>query len=282
MRFAFKWLVRIGLGLVGLGAFAYVGFLFSSQLVMDRPWPVTPVVMRAADGPAAVARGARLARVLGCNDCHGGDLRGRLYVDAPGIVSLWAPNLTLMTKDYSDGDFARAIRQGINPKGRALITMPSVAYSRLNDAETAEIIAYIRAQRPGGEVRPLSAVGWVGRIGLLTHAYRTAPTEVADARDHPLPDLGPRFAAGEAVARACVECHGADLGGDRGVGAPDLRTVKDYDLARFSRLLHSGRSASGHELDLMSSTARRRFTALDQNDIAALYAYLRQRARVGG
>jgi cytochrome c553 len=279
MRLPIKWLTRIGLGLAGLCAVGYVAFFFGSQLVMDKKWPVTAVAVRAAQGPAAVAEGARLARLYGCQDCHGTELRGRLYVDEPGIASLWAPNLTLKSAAYSDADFARAIRLGVDPKGRALITMPSVAYSRLSDQETGEIIAFIRSLRPGGEVRPLSNVGWVGRLGLITNDYRTAPVEVANAKAHPLPDLGPQFAVGRSLARACVECHGADLSGDKGVGSPSLSVVKDYNAQQFEKLLLVGRSNTGHELDLMSATARRRFNGLSSADMAALYAYLRQRAR---
>ena len=276
---AIKWLTRIGLGLIAFCAVGYLVFYFGSQLVMDRKWPVAPVAVRAAQGPAAVAEGQRLARLYGCQDCHGTELRGRLYVDEPGIASLWAPNLTLKSPTYSDADFARAIRGGVDPKGRALITMPSVAYSRLSDLETGEIIAYIRSLRPGGPMRPLSNVGWIGRLGLITNDYRTAPVEVANARAHPLPDLGARFAAGQTVARACVECHGADLSGDRGVGTPNLNVVKDYTEPQFEKLLLTGRSNTGHELDLMSATARRRFNGLSSADMAALYGYLRQRAK---
>ena len=276
---AIKWLTRIGLGLVAVGVVAYLAFYFGSQLVMDKKWPVTPNAVRAAQGPAAVAEGARLARLYGCQDCHGTDLRGRLYVDEPGIASLWAPNLTLMSATYSDADFARAIRAGIDPKGRALITMPSVAYSRLSDGETGDLIAYIRSLRAGGPVRPLSNVGWIGRVGLITNDYRTAPVEVSVAKHRTLPDLGPTYAAGAALARACVECHGADLGGDRGVGTPNLNVIKDYSEPQFEKLLLTGRAKNGHELDLMSATSRRRFNGLSSREMAALYAYLRQRAK---
>ena len=276
---AIKWLTRIGLGLIAFGVVGYLVFYFGSQLVMDKKWPIAPVAVRAAEGPAAVAAGAKLARLYGCQDCHGTELRGRLYVDEPGIASLWAPNLTLKAQTYSDADFARGIRQGIDPKGRALITMPSVAYSRLSDSEIADLLAYIRSLRPGGEVRPLSNVGWIGRLGLLTNDYRTAPVEVEAAKAHPLPDFGPGFAAGRSLARACVECHGADLAGDRGVGSPNLNVVKDYSEPQFEKLLLTGRSNTGHELDLMSATARRRFNGLTSADMAALFAYLRQRAK---
>ena len=276
---AIKWLTRIGLGLIAFGVVGYLVFYFGSQLVMDKKWPVRPVAVHAGVGPASVAHGAQLARLYGCQDCHGTELRGRLYVDEPGIASLWAPNLTLKAATYSDADFARAIRAGIDPKGRALITMPSVAYSRLSDAETGDLIAYIRSLKPGGEVRPLSNVGWIGRLGLITNDYRTAPVEVANASAHPLPNLGAHYAAGANLARACVECHGADLSGDRGVGTPNLNVVRDYTEPQFEKLLQTGRSNTGHELDLMSATARRRFNGLSSADMASLYAYLRQRAK---
>jgi cytochrome c553 len=279
MGLSIKWLTRIGLGLLALGVVGYLAFFFGSQLVMDRKWPIAPVAIAPARGPAAVAAGEKLARLYGCQDCHGAELRGRVYVDEPGIAQLWAPNLTLKSATYSDADFARAIRGGIDPHGRALITMPSVAYSRLSDAETAQIIAYIRSLRPGGETHPLANVGWMGRLGLITNDYKTAPVEVAAAAAHPLPELGARLASGKALARACVECHGADLTGDKGVGTPGLGVVREYSQAQFETLLMTGRSNHGHELDLMSATARKRFNGLSRDQIDALYAYLRAQAR---
>jgi len=273
-----RWLGWAAAGLASLAVVAAVGIFAASQLEISRHWAPAPVSIRAAAGPAALARGERLATVFGCTDCHGPDLRGTLYFDEPMIARLWAANLTLDAVEDTDADMARAIRTGVVENGRALIGMPSAAFSRLSDGEVADLIAFIRSRPRGGRQSPMPFVGPVGRLGVLTDQYVTAPRAVAIARAHPLPDFGPAYAEGRSVARACAECHGPDLKGDPTLPSPDLMIAASYTPPELARLLRTGVATQGRRLGLMSEIAPKRFAVLTDQEIAALQAYLTKRA----
>ncbi len=273
-----KW---TGVGLGGVAAAALSGGLgvMAASEAMIR-WPVAKpqVRMAAAADAGAVARGHRVATAQGCNDCHGANLQGKMFDDIPGLVKLYAPNLTLAVARQTDADLDRAIRHGVKSDGRALWVMPSSTFAHLTDAEVADLIAYLRAQKPAGEPQPRFKARPIARIGLLLGKFKSEPAIIA-ARENPaLPDVGPRFALGRAVARACVECHGPALEGGGILSTPDLTIAAAYDPEDFRRLMRAGVAAGGRELKLMSPVARYRFGSLTDAEIAGLHAYLKARA----
>lgn len=277
MKTFLKVVVGLVMGLAGLVAVAVVGLYATSEVLMRGHAPKADVRLTAATDAGAVARGARLAHVYGCNDCHGADLRGRQFFNEPGVGRISGQNLTLAAAHQSDADLARAIRTGVGSDGRKLWIMPSEAFARLDDAETAALIAYIRSRPSGGERLHALDIGPIGRVGLVLGKFPSAPDKVAAAAGHDLPDFGPQFAQGRRLARACTECHGVDLKGQASVKAPDLNIASAYDEAGFERLLRTGVGREGRRLGLMSETAPVRFDVWSHEDIAALYAYLQAR-----
>jgi cytochrome c553 len=278
MRRLLRW---IGRGLVGLAVFVLFLVLggFAASEAMIR-WPhraETPALAVSGD-PAAVARGRRLATIMGCHDCHGADLTGRLFFDQMPVARLAAPNLSRAVPHQTDGEIARAIRQGVAADGRPLWIMPSNAFSRLSDRETADLIAYLRTVPAKGAAQPAIQVGPVGRLGVLTGKMKSEPRVIAEERGLEPVDLGPRHAQGRSLARACIECHGRDLKGGELAHAPDLAVAGAYELADFEKLLRTGVAAGGRRLGLMSESAPGRFNALTHEEIAALHAYLKARA----
>jgi mono/diheme cytochrome c family protein len=278
IRRVLRWIVRdfaavaVVVVFVGLGAFA------ASEAVFRWPHAKPPVTMTAATDPDSVARGRRLATVAGCHDCHGGDFSGKLFHDEPAIVRAWAPNLTLVTAQHTDAELDRAIRHGVGVDGRALWVMPSEAFAQLSDAETADLIAYLRTFKAKGAQQPALQVGPVGRVGLLLGKFESAPAALEKVGDRRPVDLGPQFAVGRSLSRACVECHGADLKGGGPTGAPDLTVAGAYEPEDFERLMRTGVAAGGRKLGLMTQIAPPRFNALSHEEIGALHAYLKARA----
>lgn len=278
MRRILRW---IGLGLAGLGVaavFALLGAFVASEAMIRWPQAKAPVRLASARDVEAVARGRRIATLYGCHDCHGADLTGRLFFDEMPIARVAGPNLSLAMTRQSDQDLARAIRAGVAADGRPLWIMPSDAFSRLTDGETADLIAYLRTFPAKGVRQPVKEIGPVGRIGVLLGKFRSAP-QVLKAQGVARPaDLGPQYAQGRALARACMECHGLDLKGGETTHAPDLAIAAAYDLADFERLLRTGIAAGDRRVGLMSEAAPGRFASLKDEEIAALHAYLKARA----
>ncbi len=237
---------------------------------------VVPTAAELADGP-------RQLKILGCVSCHGEGLRGRMMFEEPKVAQVYAPNLTLVAAQATDQQLAQAIRQGIGHDGHPLMVMPSAQYSRLTDGEVAALISAIRVQPRGGRQTPPIKLGPLGRIGLATGKFQTQPEKVSAYAQSLPADLGPRFARGRHLAvTACSECHGAALNGGEpqpDLKAPGLSMVGAYDLPAFARLLRTGVPSSGKKLTLMEEVAKADFNHLTDDEIAALHAYLVERAQ---
>lgn len=232
---------------------------------------------------AQLADGSRQLRVLGCVGCHGEALRGELFIDMPGIVTLHAPNLTLLAAKSSDEQLDQAIRQGIAKDGRPLLVMPSEGYQFLSDSQVAAVIAAIRALPPGGREQPGAEIGPRGRLGVALGKLRPAPALVAEYRAMPLAWFGNEFERGRHLVQVnCAECHGPKLTGQElkpGTVSPDLKIAGAYDLDQFRTLLRQGVGPGKKNIGMMGDVAREDFKYLTDAEIADIHAYLAERAR---
>jgi mono/diheme cytochrome c family protein len=271
--------------LLGLVLLAAIGLYVASERVLRAPVQASashlavPTAAQRADAP-------RQLRVLGCLNCHGANLRGRLFFDEPGVAKLHAPNLTRIAAAATDAQLERAIRQGIGHTGKALFVMPSQEYQFLTDGEVAALIEAIRRFPQGGDEMPPLQVGTLGRIGVVTGKFQTAPTLVAAYRAERLPEFGLQLAhARHIVETNCTECHGPALHGKEvkpGTVAPDLAIALAYDPDQFRNLLRTGTAVGNRPLTLMAEVARSDFHALTDAEIAGIHAYLTARAKQGG
>ena len=270
--------------LLGLVLLAALGVYIASERLLHAPAQATASHL-APPTSAQRADARRQLQVLGCTNCHGAQLRGRLFFDEPGVAKLHAPNLTRIASTASDADLDRAIRQGIGHNGKALFVMPSQQFQYLSDAETSALIAAIRSFPVGGEDSPPLQVGPLGRIGVVTGKFQTAPAMMAAYRAERLPDLGPQLAhARHLVETGCTECHGPALHGKEvkpGTVSPDLAVALAYDPAQFRALLRTGTAVGDRPLTLMAEVARNDFSALTDAEIDGIHAYLVARARGG-
>lgn len=270
-----KWL---GLAFGTIAALALLAGLYlwlASQRVIVRAYDVPLSTFDASHDRAGARRGARLATIYGCNNCHGADLTGTDLFNEPGIAHITAPNLTAAVKDYTDAELERLIRHGIKSDGRSAWIMPSVMFNRLSDTDLRDIVAYVRSfpQRPGIERR--TSIGLIGRIGILTGRFtpqavqvKTLPPMPAGGRDDPL-------AQGRyLVMTSCTECHGAQLQGSDFLKSPSLAIASAYSNSDFARLLRDGIGLGNRQLGLMSEVARARFSHFSAAEVQAVRDYL--------
>jgi mono/diheme cytochrome c family protein len=109
-----------------------------------------------------------------------------------------------------------------------------------------------------------------------------APEAVEIDHDAPRIDPGDRsdpMATGRYLAMtSCTECHGADLAGDESpVGkTPNLAIVAAYAPEQFRALMREGEPRDGRDIGLMSEVARKRFAQFTDDELTALYTYLRE------
>jgi len=263
-----------GIAVVVVAATVYV----STGRLLDRRYPVSTKTIPAARGSDAVERGRHLADIAGCTDCHGADLRGRVFIDEGWWRGrYYASNLTLKAQSLSDEDLARIVRTGVLPDGRGVVAMPAFGYVRLSDEEMADIVAFVRSLPPGGEVQPAHLIGPLDRWELwLGRKFKPAVSYVAAESAKAPPDRGPEHArARHLVGVVCAECHGGDLAGNGwDTGAPALSVVRAYRRDPLKRLLRTGIGVDGKEHGLMSKVARDRLHHLTDDEITAIHGYL--------
>jgi len=265
--------------LVALAVLAYGAAYVLSERTLRKTFSVPAAMPAVPTDEASVAEGRRLATVLGCfPGCHGRQGEGAVMFDQPAIARVVAPGLASAARQLGDKGLADAIRHGVRPDGRTLAVMPSQAYASLSDADLGRLIAYLKslpalAGTPGAGVTP----GPLGRIGFATGKLKATAQLVAEAVEPP-PASGEASARGRYLAKAaCGHCHGTSLRGDSNpeFTSPDLAVVGSYSAEAFTTLLRKGEAVGGRQVGLMSTTARGNLALLTDEEIAAVYGYLR-------
>lgn len=274
-----KWtwgLLALAAGLLALvGLYAFVEHRSQAVLAASHPMPASAV--HASTRPAEITYGAHLVQVADCAGCHGADLAGRSLSVSGSVVD--APNLTIASRRLSDQQLDAAIRRGLRPDGTSELAMPSQAFARLTDDETAAILGYLRSLPTKGALASQPVPGFMLRANLLLGVFRTEPQKLAAAKS-PV-DAGPAVASGRHLASfACAQCHGADLGGGHGAPGPDLTVRGYYDRAQFHTLMRTGVSPGDRDLELMARTARMSFSHFSDAEIDQVFDYLTARDRI--
>ena len=283
-------IAAVGLAALGLAAFAAVaGAVWLGERKLAREVLVKVVPVPFASGPAAVKHGAYLYESRGCVSCHGASGAGKVMVDEGGMY-VRTPNLTpganSAVTGYTEADWVRAIRHGVSPKGRAFFIMPSEVYHQgLNDTDLAALVAYLRSLPPAqgdpAAVRlPLMVRALYG-LGVIRDASEKIP--------HARPPAAPIAVAatpehGGYVAQLCKGCHGDTLAGGRRPDSPPHgpepanltpgagSVMPRYDaLEKFAAMMKSGQRPDGSKIDMPFDA----LSAMNETDVAALYAYLR-------
>ncbi len=148
----------------------------------------------------------------GCGNCHTPlgpegpvmemNQAGRLVEKTPGFTAI-APNITPggRVAEWTDAEFARAIREGVTPGGTRVIgpPMPIALYRQLSDDDVMSIVMYMRsvpavANDPGESVYNIPLPPSYGPpIGEVAHPEEGVTVEYGEYLSGP-------------VAH-CVECH---------------------------------------------------------------------------
>ncbi len=244
--------------------------------------PLAALAIPTAAEPDQLARGAYLSAIMGCQDCHGADLSGKLLGEAPPF-RIEPPNLTSgkggVGANYDAGTWERAVRHGIGYDGRGLYIMPSSAYKNLSDADMAALIAFLESVPPvdgawaGVQLKPLGRA--LVAFGVFKPEVWTEAVQITSA-----PPVGASAEYGHYLASiTCMHCHGATLEGGpnpdpAGKPVPSLRASAQWPTETFSHAVRDGMVPDGRRLDpaQMPWVA---FSAMSDDDIAALHAYLR-------
>jgi cytochrome c553 len=210
--------------------------------------------------------------LVGQNFSHGG----------PPVGTLYASNLTPAgeTKNWSDGELIRAIREGVHKSGRPLIIMPSEAFRNLSDIDVQAIVAYLRSQ---SAVEPSTPPTQLNVLGALLIGAGMAPISAQPPITHPIvaPAEGASAEYGQYLVSilGCRLCHGENLtGGMPGQPGPPagpnlLVILTQWRVDEFIRTLRTGVDPYHHTLT-EGMPWRAVSTFASDTDLTAIYAYI--------
>ncbi len=227
MKRVLKWfgivvaVVLVLLLVVGVGGAVYANAAFKPVLA-DRPlYPIS-----ADTSPEGLARGKYLVeQAMNCTEaCHtpegGPPLSGVVenINEGPMQAVFAVPNLTPDMEtglgSWSDAEIARAIREGVDKDGVALVIMPAYNYNALSDADVAAIIGYLRSLEPVKKSIPPIQLNLFGKLimaaGMMGPSSVQAPIQQAVVA--PAPGT-PEHGGYMVKLGACSDCHGANLAG---------------------------------------------------------------------
>ena len=159
--------------LVGLILLATLALYLISELRLNRTFQGgTMIPYRFPWTRTNIARGQHLAQaVTGCQECHGRQLEGKILEDDAMLGQIVAPNLTAgkggVGSYYSDADWVRFMRHGVDQDGRPLVLVSSLSLFDLGDADMAALIAYMRSLEPVDNELPETRVNLLARLLLL-------------------------------------------------------------------------------------------------------------------
>jgi mono/diheme cytochrome c family protein len=268
--------------------------------------------------PEQVARGAYLANhVMVCVDCHsprvknlytmppakgleyaGGDCYGE-ELGVPG--KMCSPNITPDPRygigKWTDGEIMRAIREGVDHQGQALIPgMPYPSYRSMSDVDLRAIVAYLRTVPPVNKPAPDSEFGFFVRRGL-----NLFPEPVEGPV--PPPTRGDSVKYGEYLVKmsGCKDCHTprdgiswdeelAFAGGQEfkipgvmDVRTPNITPHKETGIGRLTREQFISRFKSFEDVEAVTTEIEPAYqtimpwplyAGMTEEDLGAIYDYL--------
>lgn len=202
--------------LAGVALVAYVQFTY------DRDFSAVPLpAIHATADSAILARGEYLVTAVAhCSACHAitgtgteagadprGPLTGGFVFDIPAFGKFVPANLTPDSATgigaMSDGQLARAIRNGVGRHGQLLPFM-NFSVGNMSDADLTAIISWLRTRPPVTQQNQAGEWGPAAKALSLVLRPREQPP-MADVAPHVVgPERGRYLANGPA---ACVGCH---------------------------------------------------------------------------
>lgn len=243
--------------------------------------------------PEQIARGEYIVNIacIGCHSTVGENglpsrehplTGGWNIAEAEGfgfIGGMITENLTPGGKlaEYSDGEIFRALRSGVDKKGKALGFMPFLPYNQLSDDDLKAIIAYLRtlpAQPSKGSTG--DSINFLGVV-LTGAGLFPEPEPVTGVITAPPVGVSPEYGKYVATFGECRGCHGADMTGSPATSvSPAIINPRPFigtlTLEEFIQTMQTGVRPSGAAFSLAMPWENA--SKMTSEDLAALYLYL--------
>lgn len=283
MKTVLKWTARTVLALLILvGLFLLYANASANKLITkEYQTPQSNFIVQTDS--STLVRGEHLASLLACQDCHGDNFAGRVFVDAPPF-RIAAPNLTggegSVTSDYNDADWERSIRYSVKPNGKPIAIMPATMYQAISESDMNALVAYLKTVAPVSNNPGPSTFKTLGKIILATgggdEIFETSMIDFNESFDSPAPAPTKEY-GGYLYKIACSVCHrGNLLGGPspdpEGPAVPPLTAAAQWSDQQLAVLLRDGSRPNGTKLS--ESMPWKRYGAMTDEEVNALGLFI--------
>jgi mono/diheme cytochrome c family protein len=288
---ALRWIGIGVLSLIGLLLVATIAIYIASNIRINKDYQIVAEPIAIPSDTASIERGRHLATSIGqCVDCHGDNLAGREFLNAPGIVRASSANLTSGVggagRTFSDADWVRALRHGVGSDAKPLLIMPAQGFNALGPEDLGALIAYVKSVPAVDNVPEASDVQILGRALFVAGQIQALAAESIDHRTPimPAPPAGATKEYGRYLARVggCADCHGPNLSGGPMAGAPPDAPpaanitpggqISAWSEADFIKAMRTGINPAGKQLD--PSMPYKYIGRLSVDELKAIYLYL--------
>jgi hypothetical protein len=287
-----KWLgLIVVLAVVALVGYALMqGRAFDASMAKVYDVPL-PNITRSND-PQVIARGKHLAESLAfcaAGDCHKADLGGGGAGSEKALGPLGhfgCPNAAKHAAEYSDGELARLIRDGIKRDGHGVLFMPCDDFSWLPDEDVQAIVSYVRSVPVVERSDATTEFKLFAKVLDRRGAFKVDVARLIDHANRPtVPTPAPTAQYGAFVARSCKGCHGDGLAGGPIPGAPpdlpvplnltpDATGLQGWAYDDFARVLDQGLRKNGQKLNPFMPVEA--LSKLNDTERHAVWAFLQQ------
>lgn len=288
MKKFLKWF-GIVIGVIILIAAIAVFFIIGNlEKRSEKKYEITPLAITVPADSASLARGAEIGII--CTGCHESDFGGKMMFEDPSMGSVYSPNLTSgkggIGATYTDADWVRSIRHGVNPAGRPLLIMPSKDYHHLGQKDLECLIAYIKGlppvDRENGKTELKMLAKIIAGVGGFGDMYSA---EILDHKakfeDAPPPSESAIFGDYMVKISGCRSCHLDNLGGGKSPEpnappVPDISSggnIGKWSAEEFIQAMRSGITPEGKKLDPIYMPYKE-IGKLPEVHLKAIHAYL--------
>ncbi|MEI2264596.1 c-type cytochrome [Erwinia sp. CGal63] len=252
-----------------------------------------------------IAKGKYLSLAADCGACHtspqqGAPMAGGYAIHSP-LGDIYASNITPSMRygigDYSEQEFARAVREGVDKRGRHLYpAMPYTAYNKISDEDIHALYAYfMHGVAPVDRAAPQTHLPFPFSIRASMAVWNLLFAD--NQRFTPQPDKSSEVNRGDYLVNAlahCDTCHtprnflmaqkndqafsGSSLGSWYAPNiTPDAQSgIGSWSHDELARYLKTGHIAKAQAAGPMAEAVEHGLAHLSDEDINAIAAYLRQ------
>ena len=280
----FQWIGILLIALFGLVVLALLALYYKTDEMIYKTYDVKVTPLKITMDAQTIERGRQIVTTRGgCTECHTPNLAGQVIDEGLLAGRMVIANLTPgkggVGADFTDEDWIRAIRYGLNKDGTSLLGMPSEVFNAFSDSDLAAIIAYLRSLPPVDTSHPKNRLGPMFRWLILNEPH-ALPASLIDPSVPRPPDPVPGVTVeyGKYLANTCRICHMDNMAGGTEPGQ-GLNLTPGGDLAKWSeedfmKALRTGVTPTGKKLD-QTLMPWQSMGKMSDGELKAIWLYLK-------